>query len=356
MSAERDVTLVIPARNAIGTIAACLEAVDAVRDRPGSRLARTILVDDGSTDDTAAAARSHGVEVVSGPGAGPAAARNLGWREADTALVWFLDSDCVAKPDALERLTAHLDDPKVGGAGGTYAIAPDASLLERLIHEEIMVRHAAMPVETDFLATFDVLYRRDVLERLGGFDERYITAEDAEFGFRILDEGMRLRFDRHSIVQHFHANRLSRYLRMQRTHGYWRVLLHLERPGRSRNAYSGHLDHLQPFLAAALLPAVAVSLSASVQGAIDRISPAVAAWAWSSVAMLVMLLLVAQLPMAISMARRGGAAMWWFVPLGATRSLWRSAGMVRGVLDRLLGRGPMSRSIDRSGGAAGEST
>ena len=61
---------------------------------------------------------------------------------------------------------------------------------------------------------------------------------------------------------HFHADRLSRYLRVQRQQGYWRVALHLEHPGRGSNRYSSTLDHLQPFVAAALVPAVIVAIAA----------------------------------------------------------------------------------------------
>ncbi|MGA0418916.1 MAG: glycosyltransferase [Phycisphaerales bacterium] len=351
MSVARDVTLVIPARDAMRTLGPCLDAIDAVRDRPGSRLGPTILVDDGSTDGTGDFARSRGLQVVAGVGGGPAAARNLGWRRATTPLVWFLDSDCVASPDALERLLPHLEEPQVAGVGGTYSIAPDATLLERLIHEEIVVRHARMPVETDFLATFDVVYRREVLERFGGFDERYITAEDAEFGFRLLDHGLRLRFEGGSVVRHFHANRLSRYLRTQRTHGYWRVLLHLERPGRGRNAYSGVLDHLQPFLAAALLPLTSASIAATVLSAIGTVGTSWAVAAWVATAVAASALVVAQIPIAAAMVRREGAAMWWFVPLGWIRSFWRAAGMVAGVVDRAIGRGSMARRGPAPGAA-----
>jgi glycosyltransferase involved in cell wall biosynthesis len=321
-----DVTLVIPARDASRTMAACLDAAIAIRERAGSRLARIVLVDDGSRDDTGGIARSRGIEVIDGTGRGPAAARNIGWRAARTPLVWFVDADCVAQPDALERLLPHLGDPRVAGVGGTYGIAPGATLLERLIHEEIMVRHARMPDDVDFLATFDVVYRRGVLESLGGFDERYVKAQDAEFAFRVIEAGHRLRFDRASVVLHHHADRLGRYLRVQRAQGRWRVALHLERRGRAhRNSYSSALDHLQPVLPLAAVPACAA---------------AVLGMPWWVAALPWVLLVILQCPMAAAMVARSGPAMGAFVPLGVVRSVARCLGLCEGVLDRLRSRAP----------------
>ena len=351
------VTLVIPARDAARTIGPCLDAALAVAARPRSPLARIVLVDDGSRDATREAAAARGIEVLASGGRGAGAARNEGWRTATTGLVWFVDSDCVASPDALELLLPHLDDAAVGGVGGSYAIAPDATLLERLIHEEIMVRHARMEGEVDFLATFNVLYRRDALAALDGFDERYLKGQDAEFAFRVLESGRRLRFDRRSRVRHFHADRLSRYLRVQRQQGYWRVALHLEHRGHGAgDSYSGLLDHLQPFAAAALVPAAAIAAAAPVAGARGE-TPAMALALLAPLVLLVAFLLVAQLPMALAMARREGAAMLWFVPLGAVRAVWRAAGLVHGVVDRTLGRGAIAaRSLARRGSTRRDST
>jgi glycosyltransferase involved in cell wall biosynthesis len=320
---ERDVTMVIPARDAAPTIGVCLDAALVVRERPSSRLARIVLVDDGSRDGTAAEAVRRGIEVVQGTGEGPAAARNLGWRRSTTDLLWFVDADCVAAPDALDSLLPALEDPSVAGVGGTYGIAPEASLLERMIHEEIMVRHSRMPDEVDFLATFNVVYRRSVLEQLGGFDERYLKAQDAEFAFRVIESGHRLRFERRSVVRHFHADRLMRYLRVQCAQGRWRVALHLDHRGRGgHNSYSSALDHLQPF----------IPLSAPF---------AALATVWGSppwVAILPLALLaVLQLPMSIAMVVRAGPSMAAFVPLGIVRSVARCIGLCRGVLDHLRG-------------------
>ena len=323
-----EVTVVIPARDTARTLGPCLDAVIAIRDRPGSSLARILVVDDGSRDDSVAIAESRGVEVLASGGRGAGAARNVGIAEASTSLVWFVDADCVAAPDALDHLRPHLDDTEVAGAGGTYSIAPDASLLERLIHEEIKVRHDRMPEDVDFLATFDVLYRREVLDDLDGFDERYLKGQDADLAFRVIEHGHRLRFDRRSEVRHHHADRLSRYLRVQRLQGYWRVALHLEHAGRGGNSYSGPLDHLQPFVAAGLVASL----------------PLLLWWPWGSIAPagLVLLLILMQVPMTMSMIRRAGPSMAWFAPLGAIRAVWRAIGLAHGVVDRVLGRGAMA--------------
>ncbi len=328
MAEDRGTTLVIPARDASRTLAACLDAAIVVRDAPGSPLTRILLVDDGSRDDTRDIARDRGVEVLEGTGRGAGAARNLGIEVSTTPLIWFVDADCVPAPDALERLLPHLDDPDVAGVGGTYGIAPDATLLERLIHEEIMVRHRAMPEEVDFLATFDVLYRRGVLEAIGGFDERYLKGQDAELAFRVLEGGHRLRFERGSVVRHHHADRLSRYLRVQRQQGYWRVALHLEHRGRGSNSYSGTLDHLQPFVAAALIGSC----------------PLLLWWPWGGLvpAFLAGVLALLQVPMARRMTRLAGPSMLAFVGLGWVRSLWRAVGLAQGVVDRALGRGAIA--------------
>ncbi|MBC03160.1 MAG: hypothetical protein CMJ34_07635 [Phycisphaerae bacterium] len=323
-----DVTVVVPARDTARTLGGCLDGLLAIRDRPGSSLSRILLVDDGSRDDTVAIAESRGVEVLASGGRGAGAARNVGIAAAGTSLVWFVDADCVAAPDALDHLRPHLDEPGVAGAGGTYAIAPDATLLERLIHEEIKVRHDRMPEEVDFLATFDVLYRLDVLRDLDGFDERYMKGQDADLAFRVIEHGHRLRFDRRSEVRHHHADRLSRYLRVQRKQGYWRVALHLEHAGRGGNSYSGPLDHLQPFVAAAVIGSL----------------PLLALWPWGGIApaLLLVMLLLMQIPMTLAMIRRGGPSMVWFVPLGAVRAVWRAVGLAHGVVDRVLRRGAMA--------------
>jgi len=319
------VSLVIPGRNCAATIEACLAAATRILEAPDTALGEIVFVDDGSTDDTAERAARFPVTVLAGGGRGPGAARNVGWRAARGELVWFVDADCVAAPDALSRLLPHLDAPAVAAVSGTYGNANAHSLLACLIHEEIVERHRTMGDEVDFLATFNVLYRRSVLEALDGFDERYLKAQDAELSFRARAAGHRLRFEPRSKVDHYHEERLGSYLRTQRRQGYWRVWLHLEHPGHGvRNSYSGALDHAQPVLAMGLLASLPCLALPFVR--------------WLPAAALV-LLLAAQAPMTIRLVRRRRAARYLaFAPLGACRAVWRGVGMTHGTIRYAMGR------------------
>ncbi len=317
------VSLVIPGRNCAETLRPCLEAVVQILRQPGTALAEILFVDDASTDDTAQVAAGYAIRVLTGKGLGAGAARNLGWRAAEHELVWFVDADCVARPDALDRLLPHLVDPKVAAVSGSYDNARPESRLARLIDEEIQVRHRRMGEEVDFLATFNVLYRRCVLEQLDGFDERYRKGQDAELSFRAREAGHRLRFEHSSRVAHFHEDRLGPYLRTQRQQGYWRVFLHMEHRGHAGgDSYSRLSDHLQPPLAA---------LAAAC-------SP-LCIWSAWPLAGANLALLALQVPLAREVVRvRGSADGCAFVGMGFLRAYARGAGMVAGGFAWLFAR------------------
>src|SRR6056297_2404169 len=282
------ITLVIPGRNCEATLDRCLQSVvpflstkntasprptspSTAQAHPGSPLPASgrgaggegpsefllkeiIFVDDGSTDSTAEIASRYPVRIIQGTGQGPGAARNLGWQAADSELIWFIDSDCVAEPDALEQLLRHMNDPQVAGVGGSYANLYPDSLIATLIHEEIVARHRRMKREVDFLGGFNVLYRRSVLTELGGFNEALKLAQDAEIAFRVRAAGHRLNFELDSRVGHHHPRNLWRYLKTQTRQGFYRVKLYRQHPTKiSGDSYAGVLDYLQPPLALLLV-------------------------------------------------------------------------------------------------------
>ena len=323
------VSLVIPGRNCAATIRQCLEAVVPLLEDDTSPLSEIIFVNDGSTDETAGIVSEYPVHCLAGTGRGPGAARNLGWRAAKGHLVWFVDADCVAEPDALSLLLPHMSDPKVGGVGGSYGTMTADNLLSCLIHEEIVERHRVMGSRVNFLATFNVLYRRSILERIGGFDERYLKAQDAELSFRVMGAGYELRFEFGSRVRHYHPTRWRSYLRTQRGQGYWRVWLHLSHHGHATgDSYSSLGDHAQPPLAMLTLLCVVV---AAVFHALGRPE------AWWAVLAPAAILAALQWPMTLRLLRRMRQGRYLcYAAMGFLRAFWRGIGMTQGLVGYLL--------------------
>jgi len=341
----RSVSLVIPGRDCAATVEACLAAVSPLLGKHG--LSEIIFVDDGSQDATPEIVRRFPVHCLRGAGQGPGSARNLGWKAARGEFVWFVDADCVAMRDALPRLLAHFDAEDVGAVGGSYGNMLPGSLLACLIHEEIVERHRRMPREVSFLATFNVVYRRTVLESLGGFDESMRLAQDAELAYRTRKAGYRLRFEPRSKVGHFHPRRLARYLRTQARQGYYRVLLYRLHPDRiSGDSYCEALDYLQPPLAVLFAALVPFSF-----------------WPPARKAMLALagLLTLATLPMTFRMLRRTRRLdHLGYAPLAMIRALCRAAGMglaALQVLPAAVGRkatAPLPQAVSDASPAAGK--
>jgi histidinol-phosphate phosphatase family protein len=129
-------------------------------------------------------------EVVPGRAAGPAAARNLGWRRSRADWVAFLDDDVVPSASWVADLFADLErlPPEVAASQGRIVVPlPEG---RRPTDWERNVRG----LETARWATADMAYRREVLVRVGGFDERFPRAyrEDADLGLRVVGAGYRI--------------------------------------------------------------------------------------------------------------------------------------------------------------------
>ena len=130
------------------------------------------------------------VEVVPGRAAGPAAARNLGWRQARAGWVAFLDDDVVPGPTWVADLLLDLAGlpPEVAASQGRIVVPMPAGRgptdWERNLRG----------LETARWATADMAYRRAVLAEVGGFDERFPRAyrEDADLGLRVAGAGYRI--------------------------------------------------------------------------------------------------------------------------------------------------------------------
>jgi histidinol-phosphate phosphatase family protein len=151
-----------------------------------------VVVDDRADDATPLVDGESplAVEVVRGRAAGPAAARNLGWRHARADWIAFLDDDVVVPPGWPRALRGDLAllDGAVAGSQGRIDVP-----LPRHRRPTDWERNVA-GLRDAWWATADMAYRRRALVALGGFDERFGSAyrEDSDLALRALRAGWRL--------------------------------------------------------------------------------------------------------------------------------------------------------------------
>lgn len=152
-----------------------------------------LIVDDrpGPVGELPVPAALAGVtKILTGPAAGPAAARNTGWRAAGHEWVAFLDDDVLPGPDWLVRLAADVAavPSAVGGVQGRVAVPlpPDRRPTD-------WERVTAGLADGAWI-TADMAYRRAALAAVDGFDERFPRAfrEDAELAHRVRSAGWEL--------------------------------------------------------------------------------------------------------------------------------------------------------------------
>lgn len=127
------------------------------------------------------------LRVVSSSGRGPAAARNVGWSATSTPWVAFLDDDVIPSPLWRAELVDDLSTLpwQVAGSQGRLSVPLPADRRPTDWERNTAGLMAAV------WATADMAYRRDVLEEVGGFDERFPRAfrEDADLGLRVTEAG-----------------------------------------------------------------------------------------------------------------------------------------------------------------------
>lgn len=197
MNGDPLVSVVIPTYNRAGVVC---ETIDNVFQQTYRNI-EIIVVDDGSTDDTLTKLRAYGdrLRVITQRNAGAAAARNHGARVARGEIIAFQDSDDLWMLTKLERQVALLETDRsipcclcnvvVRVVDGREITSFDWSLIYPQHEEGIWVNVSEVLATRFVMFNQAVAIRREVFERIGGFDEGLKYLEDYDLPLRLSLEG-----------------------------------------------------------------------------------------------------------------------------------------------------------------------
>jgi GT2 family glycosyltransferase len=201
-----------------------------------------IVVDDGSTDRTAAIAEQFDVRLVSTENRGLAAARNLGLELATGEIVAYVDGDAWPDPHWLTYLVAAFQDSDHVGIGGPNLPPPNAGPVEQCVANapggptHVLVSDA----EAEHIPGCNMAFRKEALEAIGGFDTQFRAAgDDVDICWQLQGRGWTLGFDPAAVVWHRRRHTVRGFWRQQI--GYGKAEALLERKWPKKYNATGHV-------------------------------------------------------------------------------------------------------------------
>lgn len=188
------ISIIIPVYNGMRVIARCLNSIYA--SKIGIPF-EVIVIDDGSTDDTAKIAQQFPCLYFKIKKSGVAAARNIGIEKAKGDILFFFDADVKLKDDTIQMFLRHFQEDKdayiIQGRWDQESNSPaffSRFLLLKYTYNLMALCKGKNRIEAANLETGCLAIKAEVFNHFKGFDERYRYSggEEHELGMRLLEK------------------------------------------------------------------------------------------------------------------------------------------------------------------------
>jgi glycosyltransferase involved in cell wall biosynthesis len=183
------ISFIVPVRDDRVRLERLLRSIRAAEARAAAAI-EIIVVDHGSTDDSAAVAKEAGAVVERMPRGTVAGLRNHAAARASGRLLAFVDADHTLDPGWIEAALETFGDPAAAAAGADYVSPAQATSVQRAYDR--LRRHPPGRVEVDWLGSGNLIMRREVFHAIGGFDASLQTCEDVDICRRVRERGLNL--------------------------------------------------------------------------------------------------------------------------------------------------------------------
>jgi O-antigen biosynthesis protein len=232
------VSVVVCSHNGARTIEQTLSALKRL-DYPSYEI---IVVDDGSTDRTAAIAAAYADNLFRTENRGLSAARNHGLRAATGEIVAYLDDDAYPDPHWVTYLASAFLRTEHAGIGGPNLAPPgDGLIADCVANAPGGPVHVLLSDEiAEHIPGCNMAFRRDKLASIGGFDTRFwVAGDDVDICWRIQEMGWTIGFSPAAVVWHHRRNSAWAYFKQQRGYARAEALLAVKWPAKYNSV--GHL-------------------------------------------------------------------------------------------------------------------
>ena len=192
-----------------------------------------IVVDDGSTDNTAQIASEYRVRLIKTENRGLSSARNTGWQASSGEIVAYIDDDAYPDPHWLQYVAYAFSRGDFVGIGGPNIAPPGDGLIA-----ECVANAPGGPVhvllsdrEAEHIAGCNMAFRRSVLEAVDGFDPVFRAAgDDVDICWRLQRRGWKLGFSAGAMTWLHRRNSVRAYWKQQSGYGKAEALLEAKWP------------------------------------------------------------------------------------------------------------------------------
>lgn len=217
------VSIIIPAKNVSRWLPLCLEAI-VKQDYPRDKY-ETLVIDNGSTDNTVQIAKDFGVRVLKEPELNIAGLRNYGASMAKGDLYAFIDADVViSRRWMTAAINCLTEDEKVGCAGSFPLVPEDFGWVAKSWWYLQVPQRSSDKSEVEWLPSMNMVVRKEAFQSVKGFSIELITCEDVDFCYRLGKNFRIIYCEKMSAIHYGEARNLRQLFRKER----WRGLSNYE--------------------------------------------------------------------------------------------------------------------------------
>jgi glycosyltransferase involved in cell wall biosynthesis len=176
------ISVVLLTKNSAETVSRTLESIISQTHKPDE----IVVVDGNSKDGTQDIVKRYPIKLVTEPGLGFGHARNLGVKNTEGDIIFFIDSDCYADSKWIEKILPHFSDPNIAGVTGQTRLWNTNHGVARFL--ACVGGRMDMSTKQQFVKiapTMNLAIRREAVLEVGGFDENLLRGEDTELTYKV---------------------------------------------------------------------------------------------------------------------------------------------------------------------------